>query len=92
MSSLAATGSVPDWTGVNYAQDQENVDGRMSGQKTLRQLYRFESPHHALPYWCLLIQQFSTIVGVLRDGVDRFRDQFSMRDPITPQLIDYDLS
>jgi hypothetical protein len=59
----------------------------MGTQKTLGLTRRFKTAHAALSYSCRLMRKFSTIICVLRCIVNRIRNQFSMRDAITSQLI-----
>jgi hypothetical protein len=59
----------------------------MNAQETLRLLCRFETAHAPLSYPRRLMRQFGTVIGILRRIMNRVRDQFSMRDAVTSQLI-----
>jgi hypothetical protein len=59
----------------------------MHAQETTRLPCRFKMAHAPLSCPRRLMRQFGTVISILRRVVNRARDQFSMRDAVTSQLI-----
>ena len=50
-------------------------------------MHRFEFSHAPLSHSCRLVRKLTSIVGVLRRIVNRFRDKLSMSHTVTSQFI-----
>ena len=68
-------------------QIEQIVDGSVSAQKPLCLMNRLESPHTALSNSGWLMRELCPVIGVLGGVVDSFRDEFTVGDSVTPQLV-----
>ena len=53
--------------------------------------HRLETPHSSLPYPGRLVRLFGPVVLILLSAVDHFRNQLTMSNTVTTELVRHDL-
>jgi hypothetical protein len=74
------------------AKIEKIVDSSVRVQKSLCLMRRLESPHTSLPNPGWVMGTLGSIIGVLGGVMGRIRDEFSVSDTVTPQLVGDDSS